>query len=142
VSPELRPGLVHVQTIRIGESLTVPALSHAFGSFVEMPSVFATAMMVGFVEWACIEALRPYLDPGEQTVGTHVDLSHVAATPIGMTASARVELVEVHGRKLRFQVTCRDDADRIGAGFHERFVIDRETFASRLAAKAARPRTA
>ncbi|SPE35731.1 Fluoroacetyl-CoA thioesterase [Burkholderiales bacterium] len=138
MSPELQPGLRHVQRIRVSESLTVPALSHAFASFDDMPAVFATALMVGFIEWACLEALRPYLDPGEHTVGTHIDVSHVAATPVGMMATAEVELIEIHGRKLRFKVSCRDELDLIGEGFHERFVIDGATFAARLAAKSAK----
>jgi len=137
MSPDLKPGLRHVQRIRVGESLTVPALSHAFASFVEMPAVFATALLIGFIEWACLEALRPYLGAGENTVGTHVDVSHVAATPIGMTVTAEVELIEIDGRKLRFKVSCRDDRDLIGEGFHERVVIDSAKFAARLAAKSA-----
>ena len=67
-----------------------------------MPPVLATACMVGFVETTCMEALVPYLAPGQKTVGIHVDLSHVAATPVGMRVTARVELVAVEGRKLRF----------------------------------------
>jgi len=137
--PDLKPGLQHIQHIRVGEPLTVPALSYAFASFVDMPAVFATAMMVAFIEWACLEALRPYLDEGENTVGTHMDVSHVAATPIGMTVTAQVELVQIQGRKLRFKVSCRDDVDLIGEGFHERFIIEGAKFAVRVAAKAARP---
>ncbi|MDW6025116.1 thioesterase family protein [Mesorhizobium sp. BAC0120] len=135
---ELKAGLRHTLSLRIDESLTVPQVSSAFAGFEEMPPVFATAFMVGFIEWACIEALRPFLDLNERTVGTHVDVSHVAATPVGMTATAEIELIAVEGRKLRFKVRCSDEAGLIGEGFHERAVIDRGKFMQRLSEKAAR----
>ncbi|MEE2691572.1 MAG: thioesterase family protein [Pseudomonadota bacterium] len=133
----LLPGISLTRTITVVESLTVPAVSPAFAGFRDMPPVFATAFLIGFIESTCIEALRPYLGEGRQTVGTHVDVSHAAATPAGMTVTAHVELIEVQGRKLRFRVTCRDDSDLVGEGFHERAVIDRAKFIDRAAAKAA-----
>jgi fluoroacetyl-CoA thioesterase len=135
MSPELKPGLRHVQTLQVDPSLTVPEVNPAF-AFADMPPVFATAFMVAFIEWACIEALRPFLDPGERTVGTHIDVSHVAATPVGLTVTADVELVAVEGRKLRFKVACSDDKGPIGNGFHERAVIDLAKFMARVAATA------
>ena len=135
MSPDLKPGIRHTQTLRVDWSLTVPAVSPAF-PFDDMPPVFATAFMVGFIEWACIEALRPYLDASERTVGTHVDVSHIAATPVGLTVTAEVELTSVEGRKLRFKVACRDDKGPIGDGFHERAVIDLARFMERVAVKA------
>jgi fluoroacetyl-CoA thioesterase len=135
---DLKPGLQHVQRMRVSETLTVPAMTSSFGSFADMPPVFATAYMVAFIEFACVEFLKRYLDDGEGSVGTHVDVSHTAATPIGMEVTAEVELVAVEGRKLRFQVTCRDEADEIGKGFHERFIIDRAKFMNRVEAKAAK----
>lgn len=131
----LQPGLKHSQSMRVDERLTVPAVSQAFTGFADMPPVFATAFLVGFVEWTCIEALRPYLEPGEKTVGVHVDLSHAAATPVGMTVTAEVELVAVEGRKLRFKAICRDDAEVISEGHHERHVIDADRFMTRLTKK-------
>lgn len=130
-------GLRYSKSIEVTEALTVPSLS-AFTGFEEMPPVFATAFMVAFIEWTCIEALREHLDAGQQTVGTHVDVSHVAATPTGMTVTALVELIEADGRRLRFAVECRDDKEIISRGFHERAVIDSAKFKVRLAAKAAR----
>jgi fluoroacetyl-CoA thioesterase len=138
MSPDLKPGLRHSHSIRVDAALTVPALSQEFAGFADMPPVFATALMVGFIEWTCLEALAPHLAPGERTVGTHVDVSHVAATPVGMTVTAEVELVAVDGRKLRFKVLCRDEADVIGEGFHDRAVVDHAKFMARIAAKAAR----
>jgi fluoroacetyl-CoA thioesterase len=137
---DLAPGLTHTETVAVSEAFTVPAMTPLFSSFEEMPPVFATAYLVAFVEWTCTRALRPYLAAGQLTVGTHVDLSHVAATPVGMHVTAEVELVEVTGRKLRFQVACRDEQDLVGQGFHERFVIDAEKFAARMAEKAGAPR--
>ena len=131
----LRPGLRHTQSVRVDERLTVPAVSPAYTGFADMPPVFATAFLVGFVEWTCIEALRPYLGAGQKTVGVHVDLSHAAATPVGMTVRAEVELVAVEGRKLRFRATCRDDSEVICEGHHDRFVIDTDRFVAGLAKK-------
>jgi len=130
-------GLRHSQTIAVSAGLTVPEVSPLFGDFRDMPPVFATAFMVGFVEATCIAALKPFLGERRQTVGTRVDISHSAATPVGMSVSAEVELVEVSGRRLRFKVTCRDDAEVVGEGYHERFIIDRDRFLARVAAKRA-----
>lgn len=130
-------GLRHSQTIAVTPGLTVPEVSPAFGDFRDMPPVFATAFMVAFVEATCIAALKPFLSAGQHTVGTRVDLSHSAATPVGMSVQADIELVEVAGPRLRFKVTCRDDAEVIGEGYHERFIIDHERFVKRVAAKAA-----
>ena len=106
------------------ESLTVPSVAESHFAFSDMPPVFATAFLVGFVEWACIQMLKPYLAPAQRTVGVHVDLSHNAATPIGIKVTAEVELVERNDRKLRFKVIVRDDAEVISEGFHERYIID------------------
>lgn len=101
-----------------------------------MPEVFATGFLVGFLEWACIRAVNPHLDwPREQTVGTHIDISHEAATPPGLTVTASVELIAVEGRKLVFAVEAHDGLDVISRGRHERFVIDRAKFDARVGAK-------
>lgn len=125
-------GLKHKQSIIVTPDLTVPSVSNRFAGFQDMPPVFATAFMVAFVEDTCVAALKPHLAPGQRSVGTHVDISHVAATPIGMTATCEVELVEVEGRKLKFKVSCTDEKGPIGAGFHERVLIDLERFLARL----------
>jgi fluoroacetyl-CoA thioesterase len=102
-----------------------------------MPPVFATGQMIAFVEWACVHALAPYLAPHQRTVGTRVEMTHTAATPIGMNVTAAVELVSIDGRTLRFKVACRDEKEPIGEGFHERAVIDNDRFMARLARKQA-----
>jgi len=135
--PGIATGLRHSRSLIVDRSVTVPALPLLLGDHSDMPPVFATACMVAFVETTCIEALAPYLAEGEKTVGTHVDLSHLAATPIGMKVTAEVELIGIEGRKLRFKVECRDEKEIIGAGFHERFVIDAAKFTARLEKKTA-----
>ena len=123
-------------TFRIPESKTVPALYPESAEFQEMPEVFATGYMVGFLEWACIKAINPHLDwPQEQTVGTHIDVSHIAATPVGFDVTAKVKLVEVEGRKLVFEVEAHDGVDLISKGRHERFVINKEKFDSKMKEK-------
>lgn len=135
--PELRLGLRHTETLIVDERLTVPAVAEAFTGFADMPPVLATAFLVGFVEWTCIEALRPCLTPGQRSLGTHVDLSHSAATPVGMRVTAEVELVAVEGRRLRFKVVCRDEAEPICEGHHERFIVEADRFLARMADKRA-----
>jgi fluoroacetyl-CoA thioesterase len=133
---DLRPGLTHKQTLRVDNTLTVPFVSKHFSGFGDMPPVFATAFMVGFVEWACIEALKAHLTENEQTVGTHIDISHIAPTPVGFTVSANVTLTEVNDRALTFLVECFDNAGPIGRGMHKRTIIDKARFAAKLVEKA------
>lgn len=129
-------GLRRSTRIRVDERLSIPALAAMFTGFRAMPPVFATAFMVAFIEWAAIEALRDHLRPGQKTEGTHIDVSHVAATPIGMTVTAEAEIVAVNGRTLRFRVRCLDETGLIGKGFHERTIVDEAKFMKRLATKA------
>ncbi|WP_024537952.1 thioesterase family protein [Comamonas badia] len=132
----LQPGLRHTERMVVTPAHTVPQVG-GWPGFADMPPVFATAMMIGFMEQTCIQALRPYLAPGQHTVGTQVDMNHVAATPVGMAVQAEVELVAVEGQSLTFKVTCSDDAGLIGEGTHRRAIIDPRRFEERLAAKAA-----
>jgi fluoroacetyl-CoA thioesterase len=132
---DLKPGLRHTETIRVTEALAVPAQAQLFDPLTEMPPVFATAQMIAFVEWACVHALAPYLAPNQRSVGTRVDMTHTAATPIGMLVSAEVELLDIDGRRLRFRAICRDEMETIGEGFHERTVIDHARFTERLRGK-------
>lgn len=98
--------------------------------------IFATGFLVGFLEWACIKAINPHLDwPQEQTVDTHIDVSHEAATPHGLEVTAKVELVAVEGRRLVFEVVAHDGIDLISRGRHERFVINKEKFDAKLGVK-------
>lgn len=132
----LKPGITYEHRFVVPSSKTVPALYPESEEFVAMPEVFATGFLVGFLEWSCIKAINPHLDwPAEQTVGTHIDVSHEAATPPGLEVMAKVELIEVSGRKLVFEVEAHDGVDRISKGRHERFVINKDKFDARLGEK-------
>jgi len=132
---DLKLGLRHTETITVGEALAVPAQAQLFDPSTEMPPVFATAQMIAFVEWTCVHALAPYLSPAQRTVGTRVEMSHIAATPVGMIVTAEVELIEIDGRRFRFRAQCRDEMEMIGEGFHERMIVDYARFIERLARK-------
>lgn len=97
--------------------------------------VFATPMMIALIEQTCNESVVPYLEPGQGTVGTYVDVSHCAATPVGMRVWCDSELVEVDRRRLVFAVKAYDECGLIGEGRHERFVIDSAKFQAKIDAK-------
>lgn len=99
-------------------------------------AVFATPEMVRLMERAAVNGLKPYLAEGQQSVGTVVNVKHLAATPIGATVTARAELVAVDGRRLTFKVSAHDGAELIGEGMHERALIDLARFEARVKAKA------
>jgi fluoroacetyl-CoA thioesterase len=103
-----------------------------------LPPVFATPMMVLAMESAALAAIKPYLEPGESAVGSHVDVRHLAATPVGRRVTASAEVTRVTGRHIAFEVRARDEDEEIGVGTHERVLIDSARFATQLAAKAAR----
>ena len=133
----LKPGIECDFRFRVPESKTVPNLYPESPEFQAMPQVFATGFMVGLIEWACIKAINPHIDwPNEQTVGTHVNLSHSAATPPGMEVRAKVKLIEVDGRRLLFEVEASDGVDIICRGTHERFVINAAKFNEKVGMKA------
>jgi fluoroacetyl-CoA thioesterase len=104
-----------------------------------MPDVLATGYMVGLLELACTSGIMPYVDwPREQSVGTHVSFSHLAATPPGMTLTIKGEVLEVDGRRVKFRVEAWDGLDKITEGVHERFIILPEKFNAKLADKIAK----
>ncbi len=132
----LQPGIEHEFTYLVPTTKTVPALYPEAEEFQVMPNVFATGFLVGFLEWVCIQALKPHIDwPNEQTVGTQVTISHVAATPPGMEVTGKVKLVEVKGKQLIFEVEAHDQAGPICRGTHERFIINAEKFNKKLQEK-------
>lgn len=135
----LQPGLTYRFSFRVPGSKTVPHLYPESAMFRQMPDVLATGFMVGLMEWACIEAMRPHLDwPAEQSLGVQVNVSHLAATPPGLTVTVDVKLEQVDGRRLTFSISAHDGIDKIAEGTHERFVIDRERFDARVADKSQR----
>jgi predicted thioesterase len=104
-------------------------------------AVLATPMMIALMEKTCLLSVRPFLDEGQDTVGTQVHVSHTAATPVGMRVYCDSELIEIDRRRLVFRVTARDDAGVVGEGTHERFVIDTERFQAKALARNQEPTT-
>jgi fluoroacetyl-CoA thioesterase len=101
-----------------------------------MPQVLATGFMVGLIEWACVDFINRYIDwPREQTVGTDVKLSHLAATPPGLTVTVKGELIHIEGRKLTFAIVTDDGIDVISEGTHERFIINPAKFKAKVQSK-------
>ena len=137
----LQPGLTHKFSFTVPATKTVPHLYPESDLFRQMPEVLATGFLVGLLEWACIEALEPHLDwPREQSLGTRIDVSHIAATPPGLTIEVEVRLTKVEGRKLTFALSAHDGIDTISEGTHERHVIDVERFEAKVKAKKPRGR--
>jgi fluoroacetyl-CoA thioesterase len=97
--------------------------------------VFSTPALVGLMEGAAVAALEGCLPPGQTTVGTHIDVHHLAATPVGMQVRARADLTGVEGRKLVFKIQAWDESELIGEAGHERFIVDEARFLGRLQPK-------
>lgn len=98
--------------------------------------VFATPYMIALMENAAVQAVQSALAPDEGTVGTRLEVTHDAATPIGMKVWAEAEVIAAEGRKLTFAVSAYDEREKIGGGVHERFVIKPEKFIARAQGKA------
>jgi predicted thioesterase len=101
----------------------------------EGPRVLSTPHMIGFMEMTCRNTVLPLLDAGYDTVGTHVNVAHLAASPIGMSVTFTAEVIRVDGRRVEFRVAARDEKEKIGEGTHERAIINIAKFATRLAEK-------
>lgn len=135
----LRAGIEGTFRYRVPASKTVPRIYPEAPDFQLMPEVLATGYLVALCEWACIELIKPHLDwPREQSLGTRVDLSHLAATPPGLTVEIHARVVEIDGRKLVFAVSAHDGVDTISEGRHERHLIDAQRFNAKVEAKRAR----
>src|SRR5262245_25145529 len=100
---------------------------------LEGARVLSTPNMIRFMEWTCRDAVQPLLDAGYDTVGTHVNVAHLAAAPIGMTVTFFAEVLSVNDRRIQFRVEARDEKEKIGEGTHERAVINVARFAIKLA---------
>ena len=125
----LKPGATNTLTLVVDESMT----ADRFGN--TGVHVLATPMLVSYFELAAHQLVMPALEPGQGTVGSHIDIRHLAATPIGMRVTFRATLTERDGRRLVFRVEADDERDHVGEGTHERFVVDMKTFMGRIAAK-------
>jgi fluoroacetyl-CoA thioesterase len=138
MKPTLHAGLSHRFAYTVPDNKTVPHLYPEVADFQTMPRVFATGYMVGLMEWACMQLMAPHLDAGEGSLGVHVDVSHTAATPPGFTVTVDVECTQVVGKRVSFRVKAHDGVEQIGAGRHERFVVEWDRFNSKIAEKAAK----
>ena len=125
----LEPGATNTIAIVVDESMT----ADRFGN--SGVQVLATPMLVSYFELAAHQLAMRALGPGQGTVGSHIDIRHLAATPIGMRVTFRATLTERDGRRLVFRVEADDEHERIGEGTHERFVVDMKRFMGRIAGK-------
>ena len=123
----LQVGMHGDASLVVGEAQTAAA----FGA--GGVQVLGTPVMIGLMENAAWRLVQPALEPGETTVGTLVNVRHLAATPVGREVTATAELIEIDGRRLVFRVTARDDKQLIGEGVHERSRVLLERFLARLA---------
>lgn len=119
-----------------GESTVLVTTENAISFLgLEGARVLSTPRMIGYMEWTCREAVKPLLDADHDTVGTHVNVAHLAAAPLGMTVRFLAEVLAVDGRRITFKVEAWDEKEKIGEGTHERTIINVAKFATRLAQK-------
>jgi fluoroacetyl-CoA thioesterase len=126
----LEPGLTATVTLTVGTNDTATAFA---SGAVE---VLATPRLIGLLEQAAALAVEPTLAEEQTTVGTRVDMRHLAATPIGMRVTASAELVEVEERRLRFRIQAHDERELVAEGTHERAIVNRARFLERVKQKA------
>lgn len=129
VIAQLKTGLTGLARAEVDFSNT--ATTYGSGSI----DVFATPAMVGLMEKAALSSVNPLLPEGYTTVGISIDVKHIAATPVGGKVEARVELVEIDGRRLVFNVEAHDDVELVGQGTHQRFIVATEKFLQKAAQK-------
>ena len=127
---DLTPGLTGKAEMVVGTNDTAQRVGSG------RIAVMATPVMITLIEEAALDAIEHLLPAGKQSLGTHLDVSHIAATPVGMKVTATAELTEVDGRKLTFAVSARDERDLIGMGYHQRVVVTAAGFAERIKEKA------
>ena len=128
----LAVGLRYSRSVTVTDEMTPAHLRQ------EPIRVLSTPDMIRLVEQTAIEAVAPYLSAGQATVGTRVDIAHLAATPVGMAITITVELTEVDRRRLAFRIGVRDELDEAGRGTHERFIVDAAQRMPRLEEKVRR----
>jgi fluoroacetyl-CoA thioesterase len=133
-----QPGLRFEWHYTVPERATVPRLYHDTPFCRDMPDVLATGFLVGMMELACLHGMMTYVDwPREQSLGTMVSFRHLAPTLPGMTLAIRGEVLEVDGRRVRFQLEAWDNVEKVAEGIHERHLIDSSRFSEKLARKEA-----
>ena len=125
----LRVGLVGSYGIVVANEHTAPFVGSG------KVRVLATPVMINLIEAAALACCEQHLPPGHQSLGIHLDVRHIAATPVGMRATATAELVKIEGRMLTFRVEAHDERELIGDGLHERVVVNVERFDQRVQKK-------
>ncbi|HOL36343.1 MAG TPA: LysR family transcriptional regulator [Rubrivivax sp.] len=131
MKPTLQPGLEGKMPLTVDTGRTIDFIG-------ESARVYSTPALLYDLEVACRNLVLPHVDAGEDSVGTRVEMDHIAATPLGMSVELTVRLAEVNGRALVFELEGRDAAEPIVRGRHSRFVVDVAKSAQRLAGKAAK----
>ncbi len=127
--PEIRAGISGTAALVVGEEHTAPRIGSG------KVHVLATPVMINLFEAAALAAIEHLLPPGYQSLGTHLDVRHIAATPVGMRIRASAVVKEVSGRTVRFRVEAHDDKELIGDGTHERVVVNVAKFDQRVQRK-------
>lgn len=130
---QIVPGLRGVSELVVGEEHTAPRIGSG------MVHVLATPVMINLIEAAALAAIEHLLPQGYQSLGTHLDVRHLAATPVGMKVRATAEVIAVKERVISFKVEARDERDLIGDGMHERVVVNVAKFDERVQRKLSRP---
>ena len=125
----LKPGLKGSATLVVGEEHTAPRIGSG------RVHVLATPVMINLFEAAALDAIERLLPPGHQSLGTVLNVRHIAATPVGMRVTASAEVVGVEGRAVRFRVEAHDERELIGDGTHERVVVNVAKFDQRVQRK-------
>ena len=131
MKPSLKAGLAHSKSVQVDETRCI-------GFMGKEGAVYATPRMVSDVEYACRDFLLAHLDPGEDSVGAHVSIDHLAPTPMGLAATIELTVAEVDRRKVVFTFSVRDPLEEVGRGRHVRFVVETAKTRERLAAKRAK----
>ena len=131
MKPTLNPGLTHARSVEVDESRCI-------GFMGREGMVYATPRMVSDVEYTCRDFLLAHLDAGEDSVGAHVSIDHLAPTPIGLSATIELRVAEVDRRKVVFEFSVKDPLEEVGRGRHVRFVVETAKTRERLAAKRAK----
>jgi len=127
----LKQGLQTTKAVTVDESRCI-------GFMGKEGMVYATPRMVSDVEYACRDFLLAHLDPGEDSVGTHVSIDHLAATPMGLKVTIEATIAEIDRRKVVFSFSVKDPIEEVGRGKHVRFVVETAKSRERLAAKRAK----
>lgn len=125
----LQPGRVGSASVVVTEDRLAPSIGSG------QAPVFASPAMIALMEAAAVACVEDALAPGQETLGIHLDVQHIAATPLGLDVTATAELIERDGRKLVFKVEARDTRELIGRGRHTRIIVDAERFRAKVASK-------